>query len=327
MKRTLLLTGVVALVLLGAGVLSWRLSRGRLPDGLSVVNGRIEGDPVVVAAKVAGRLVTLRVKEGDAVEVGQPIAEISSEQILARVEQAAASRESARNALAAVKAEGEAARHQLGRAEAARAAALARQDKAAKDAQRAEQLFKRGVIAQAQLDEARAARDVAAADVRAAAEQVSAAQRAIEAADAQVAAAERQLQVAHAALDESRRNLRGHPGPGSDARRRDDQGCRARRSAANGRADRRDHRSRPVAHEGLCTGAGDRPHQDRRRGPRLRRRVSGTPVSRHRPRDRVALGVHSQGSADTRGTREAGHCGEALSRGQPRPHPRARHAC
>jgi HlyD family secretion protein len=66
-----------------------------------MVNGRIEGDPVVVAAKVPGRLITLFVKEGDAVEVGQSIAEISSEQILAKVDQAGATRDSARSALEA----------------------------------------------------------------------------------------------------------------------------------------------------------------------------------------------------------------------------------
>lgn len=67
------LIATIAGVLLGGGVLVCVRNRDRMPDGLTVVNGRIEGDPVVVAAKVPGRLVTLLVKEGDVVEIGQSI--------------------------------------------------------------------------------------------------------------------------------------------------------------------------------------------------------------------------------------------------------------
>jgi HlyD family secretion protein len=207
MRRTLLVaTGLIGAVAVAVGV-SLAVWRSPLPDGLSVVNGRIEGDPVVVAAKVPGRIIALHVKEGDAVDMDQPIAEISSEQIRARVDQAAAVRTSAINALESARAAAMGARNQLGRAEARGAAVAARQEKVAKDAGRAEELFKRGVLAQAELDEARAVRDVAAADRRAAAEQVAATQRAIESADAQVAAAEGQVQAAGAALDESQATL------------------------------------------------------------------------------------------------------------------------
>ncbi len=53
------------------------------PDWLSVVSGRIEGDLVVVAAKVSGRVVALHVSEGDAGELGRPIADIGAKQIRA----------------------------------------------------------------------------------------------------------------------------------------------------------------------------------------------------------------------------------------------------
>lgn len=181
--------------------------RSPLPDGLSVVNGRIEGDPVVVAAKVSGRVIALHVAEGDAVEIGQAIAELSSEQIRARVDQAAAARASSMNALEAARAAAKAARNQLGRAEAARLAATARQEQASREAARAKALFQQGVLARAEMDEARSARDVAAADVRAAEEHAAAAQQAIESADAQVGAAESQVRGAQAALDESRATL------------------------------------------------------------------------------------------------------------------------
>ncbi|MFI5395997.1 MAG: HlyD family secretion protein [Candidatus Binatia bacterium] len=207
MRRTVLVAvGIVGAGAVGVGV-SLAVWHSAVPVGLSIVNGRIEGDPVVVAAKVPGRVITLHVKEGDAVGMDQPIAEISSEQIRARVDQAAAVKTSAINALDSARAAAMGARNQLGRAEAGNAAAAARQEKAAKDAGRAEELFRRGVLAQAEIDEARATREVAAADRRAAAQQVAATQRAIESADAQVAAAQGQVQAAAAALDESQSTL------------------------------------------------------------------------------------------------------------------------
>ena len=202
---------LVSLVsLLVAGVTAVAVSVGwqsPAPDGLSVVNGRIEGDPAVVAAKVSGRIIALHVHEGDAVEIGQPIAEISSEQIRARVDQASAVKASALSAFQAAQAGAQGARNQLGRAKAGRSAAAARQAKVAKDASRAEELFKRGVLSRAELDEARAARAVAVADARAADEEVAAAQQAIAAAEAQIAAAEAQAHAAQAALDENRATL------------------------------------------------------------------------------------------------------------------------
>ena len=107
-KRTLIAASV--LILAAAIVLVWKLGRDRIPDGLVLVNGRIEGDPVVVASKVAGRLDALKVKEGDAAEEGDPIAEIGSDQIRAQVDQAAASKESMRGALDSAQATAEEAR-------------------------------------------------------------------------------------------------------------------------------------------------------------------------------------------------------------------------
>ncbi len=200
---------LAALIAAGAAGLtvSWGAWQSTAPEGLSVVNGRIEGDPVVVAPKVGGRLTALRVKEGDAVEMGQLIAEISAEQILARVEQAAAGKDAAGSVLEAVKAAAQRARNELGRAAAVRTAAVARREKVAGDARRAEALFRQGVIARADVDDARAAQAVAVAEVTAADENVAAARRAIESADAQVASAEQQVQAAHALLGESRATL------------------------------------------------------------------------------------------------------------------------
>lgn len=203
------IVSVIGLAGAGATAIAVSMAMWQSPgsDGLSVVSGRIEGDPVVVAAKVSGRIVALQVSEGDAVEPGQPIAEIGAEQIRARADQAAATATAALSALEAARAAAQGARNHFRHAQAGRSAAAARQAKVARDVERAEVLFKQGVLARAELDDARTARDVAAADLRAADEQAVAAARAIESADAQIAAAEAQAQAAQAALEESRATL------------------------------------------------------------------------------------------------------------------------
>ena len=55
-----------------------RLRGQRMPDGIAKSNGRIEATQVDVAAKYAGRITKLLVREGDEVEAGQVVATISS---------------------------------------------------------------------------------------------------------------------------------------------------------------------------------------------------------------------------------------------------------
>ena len=64
---------VASLALLAAGIVGcveWA-QRDVLPEGLVQANGRIEGDRIVVASKVAGRVHELRAREGDAVRAGR----------------------------------------------------------------------------------------------------------------------------------------------------------------------------------------------------------------------------------------------------------------
>jgi len=53
------------------------------PSGVMLVSGRIEGDEVSLASKVAGRVVRLHVDEGDTVEPNQLVAELDSEEFTA----------------------------------------------------------------------------------------------------------------------------------------------------------------------------------------------------------------------------------------------------
>ncbi|BDG01669.1 HlyD family secretion protein [Anaeromyxobacter oryzae] len=76
-----------------------------LPDGLIQVNGRLEGDTVTVAGKLAGRVATLAVREGDVVVAGQVLATLDDATPRARLAQAHAAEEAARARVGAARAD------------------------------------------------------------------------------------------------------------------------------------------------------------------------------------------------------------------------------
>lgn len=87
------LPGVLFLVVLGVAVyLIWRLlfAGTAVPENVITLSGRIEGDPSAVAAKLSGRILEVRVREGDTVNAGDVIAILDDEQIRARESQAQA---------------------------------------------------------------------------------------------------------------------------------------------------------------------------------------------------------------------------------------------
>lgn len=96
-------------VLAGALFLLWRLffAGSGVPQNVVTLSGRIEGDPAAVAAKLSGRIVEIRVREGDSVKAGDVIAVLDDDQLRAREEQAQAS-------VADAAARADAARAQIG---------------------------------------------------------------------------------------------------------------------------------------------------------------------------------------------------------------------
>lgn len=89
MKRMLLLLVLSAVVVSGGAVIYLRLiRRPSLPEGLIQANGRIEGDHITVTSKFAGRVVALKVQEGDAVSAGQVLVQLDDTQVRARLDQA-----------------------------------------------------------------------------------------------------------------------------------------------------------------------------------------------------------------------------------------------
>lgn len=75
-------------VMLGIGGVLWWRHLHAWPDGLILVNGRIEGDRYIVAAKVPGRVRDVLVHEDDNVHAGDVLVRLDDAEIAARVDQA-----------------------------------------------------------------------------------------------------------------------------------------------------------------------------------------------------------------------------------------------
>lgn len=100
-RRHLVLLAVVAAAL-AAAVAAWMLMRhAAVPDGLLQVNGRIEGDRVTVASKLASRVIELAAREGDTVSAGQVMARLDDRAVRARLDQALAAQETLQAQIAA----------------------------------------------------------------------------------------------------------------------------------------------------------------------------------------------------------------------------------
>jgi membrane fusion protein YbhG len=102
------LPGLIFIVVLaGAGFLLWRtfFASTGAPQNVVTLSGRIEGDVSTVAAKFSGRILEVRVREGDTVNAGDVIAVLDDEQIRARESQAQASVSDAEARVGAAKAQ------------------------------------------------------------------------------------------------------------------------------------------------------------------------------------------------------------------------------
>ncbi|MBY3095201.1 HlyD family efflux transporter periplasmic adaptor subunit [Rhizobium laguerreae] len=62
-----------------------KLTGQRLPTNISMSNGRIEAQQVLISAKFAGRLAAVLVNEGDVVDAGAPIARIDTSDLAAQL--------------------------------------------------------------------------------------------------------------------------------------------------------------------------------------------------------------------------------------------------
>jgi HlyD family secretion protein len=181
--------GAVATLLVAALALAapWALSRFRTDDGLAL-SGTIEGTQVDVSAKITGRIAELLVREGQTVERGRVIVRLAADELAAEARRAdgalAAAQAQLRDLLAGARTEEiREAQARAARAEAqladllagsrqqeieqARAAlrnARATREWTERDFRRAQELYGKELVAQQEVDRARQAYEVAAAN-------------------------------------------------------------------------------------------------------------------------------------------------------------------
>src|SRR6266511_3290459 len=112
-NRKALRTLALVVLLVIAGVLAWAnwatvssiFHGGNGSDRIIGLSGRIEGDDSAVASKTSGRILEVRVREGDSVNAGQILAVLDDQQVRAREEQVRRSVESAEARAKAAKAQ------------------------------------------------------------------------------------------------------------------------------------------------------------------------------------------------------------------------------
>jgi HlyD family secretion protein len=82
---------IVVAALAMVGFAGWRLFFApSTPSRIVELTGRVEGDDSAVAAKIAGRILEVRVREGDNVQAGDVIAVLDDRQVQSRHDQAQA---------------------------------------------------------------------------------------------------------------------------------------------------------------------------------------------------------------------------------------------
>jgi HlyD family secretion protein len=89
-RRSRSITLLLLAAVLAVGVIGWYSFRGSrtLPEGLIQANGRIESDVVNVSSKLAGRIETLAVREGDMVKAGAPLVQLDDRSVRAQLQEA-----------------------------------------------------------------------------------------------------------------------------------------------------------------------------------------------------------------------------------------------
>jgi HlyD family secretion protein len=95
--------GLALLVIVGAaggGFYWWIHQAPALPAGIFSGNGRIEADPIDIATKFAGRILELKVDEGDRVVAGQTLAVMDTRDLQTSLKKAESQAESAKRAVA-----------------------------------------------------------------------------------------------------------------------------------------------------------------------------------------------------------------------------------
>lgn len=199
--RKLLPAAALLLIAATAGYYAWtRLHDAGPGDGFASGNGRIEATQIDVATKLAGRVDSIFVHEGDFVKAGQPLAKMDVNTLDAQLDEAQARQRGAVNSAASVEQLIAQRESDVVAAQAVVTQREAELDAAQRKLARSETLSREGASSMQELDDDRARMRSADATVRAAKAQVAAAKAAVDATRAQLVAARSDVAAARATV-------------------------------------------------------------------------------------------------------------------------------
>lgn len=185
-KRKWLFRGLGALAVALVALVLWQRYGGKTTyDGIASGNGRIEAVEIDIAAKTAGRIKTIFVREGDFVTSGQVVAQMDTEVLDAQLREAEAHLRKAQSAVETIRNQVAQRQSEKRAAQALVAQRQAEFEVAEKRRRRSEPLASAGAISIQQLDDERARATSAQAALRAAKAQAEAAEAAIATAGSQ----------------------------------------------------------------------------------------------------------------------------------------------
>lgn len=196
MKRHLVWWGAGILVAVAA-IAWWMLRPAGIPEGFAASNGRIEATEVDIATKIAGRIDTILVSEGQFVRQGEVLAKMDTRVLQEQRLEAIAQIKEAESAVAAARALLEQRQSEMRAAQSVVKQREAELDSVSKRHVRSRSLSQRGAVSVQQLDDDRAAAE-SARRLETAKAQVSAAKAAIEAARTSIIQAQTRVEAAQA---------------------------------------------------------------------------------------------------------------------------------
>ena len=169
-KKRLVPVVIIAVIIIIAVIFIIRYARNR-DDGTMRLSGNVEVTEHNIGFKVPGKVTKLTVDEGDRVKQGDLLAELSSADVKALVDQNRAQLEEAKVKLAELRSGSR--RQEIGRARAESASVEAELQKARKDFERARTLYDNGAISASSFDAAKSAFEARLGQLRSARQQQS----------------------------------------------------------------------------------------------------------------------------------------------------------
>ena len=189
---------VAGILVVVAAIAWWMLRPAGIPEGFAASNGRIEATEVDIATKIAGRIDTILVSEGQFVRQGEVLAKMDTRVLQEQRLEAIAQIKEAESAVAAARALLEQRQSEMRAAQSVVKQREAELQSVSKRHVRSRSLSQRGAVSEQQLDDDRAAAESARAALESAKAQVSAAKAAIEAARTSIIQAQTRVEAAQA---------------------------------------------------------------------------------------------------------------------------------